>query len=81
MGQMLIDRHFGHKAGAADAQFANDDTLYRLLEDDQSSALNAGETSECAPMSVNELGEGIRRLILQIYSVFLSADGRVCIAK
>jgi hypothetical protein len=42
-----------------DAQFAADDTLYRLLEDDPSTALNAGEISPCAPMLINELGETI----------------------
>ncbi|ELU10998.1 hypothetical protein CAPTEDRAFT_203097 [Capitella teleta] len=77
MGQMLIDQHFGHRVGSSSvAVFKDDDTMYRLIEDDESSALNAGETSECAMMPVNELGEAIRRLILQIYSVFLSADGR-----
>ena len=49
MGQMLIDKHFGHNVKDDKEIFKDDDTYYRLLEDDDSSALNAGELSECAP--------------------------------
>lgn len=52
MGQMLVDKHFGHNVKSAnDVTFSADDTLYRLLEDDESSALNIGETSQCITMS------------------------------
>ncbi|KAF6028836.1 hypothetical protein EB796_012821 [Bugula neritina] len=73
-GQQLLQRHFiyavKHQQG-----FSNSDNLFRLLEDDNSGALNQGETS-CQPSSVNELGEELRKLILKVYSIYLSADGR-----
>ena len=50
MGQELIDQHFGHHV-KQEKEFKDDDTYYRLLEDDESSALNAGATSQCEPMS------------------------------
>ncbi len=78
MGQQLIDRHFGHQV-KENQTFQDDKVHYRLIEDDDSTALNAGETSQCQARPAGELGEDIRRLILKIYSAFLSADGKVCI--
>ena len=50
MGQSLLDQHFGHNV-KSEQVFKDDDTYYRLLEDDKSNALNAGETSSCQPTS------------------------------
>lgn len=51
MGQHLIDEHFGHHVkGKAKTTFKDSDSAYyRLLEDDESNALNAGDISECKP--------------------------------
>ncbi|XP_060077398.1 uncharacterized protein LOC132556952 [Ylistrum balloti] len=78
MGQNLIDKHFGHNVKSTSDEVFQDspDKYYRLLEDDESSALNAGEMSQCEPRPADELGEEIRKLILKIYNAFLSADGK-----
>ena len=47
MGQALIDRHFGHQVKDQE-KFEDRDVYYRLLEDDDNSALNAG-SSDCKP--------------------------------
>ena len=75
MGQTLIDKNFGNKA-KDEAEFKEDGKFYRLLEDDESSALNAGATSSCTPRPANNLGEDIRKLILKLYAAFLSPDGK-----
>ncbi|KAJ8305746.1 hypothetical protein KUTeg_016291 [Tegillarca granosa] len=75
MGQALIDRHFGHNL-KSEEKFQDSDVLYRLLDDDESSALNTDTMSDCEPRPAGELGEDIRKLILKIYSVFLSPDGK-----
>ena len=48
MGQTLIDRHFGHQVQDKEI-FQDADVYYRLLDDDDSSALNAGALSDCEP--------------------------------
>lgn len=75
MGQKLIDQHFGHNLKSSQ-MFEDSDTLYRLMDDDESTALNAGEMSTCEPRPAGELGEDIRKLILKIYAAFLSPDGK-----
>lgn len=75
MGQKLIDQHFGHNL-KSNQTFEDSDTLYRLMDDDESTALNAGEMSTCEPRPAGELGEDIRKLILKIYAAFLSPDGK-----
>ena len=54
MGQHLINQHFGHHL-SQDAEFRADDTYYRLLEDDESTALNSGATSPCEPKPGRQL--------------------------
>lgn len=49
MGQALIDQHFGADINKHQIIFKDDETIYRLLEDDQSTALNAGTVSQCEP--------------------------------
>lgn len=49
MGQSLIDKHFSHSVKKEGEPFRDDDTLYRLLQDDESNALNADVSSECEP--------------------------------
>lgn len=74
MGQALIDRHFGHQIKNQET-FQDAEVYYRLLDDDDTSALNAGP-SDCDPRPAGQLSEDIRKLILKIYSGFLSSDGR-----
>ncbi|XP_037343953.1 uncharacterized protein zgc:152951 isoform X1 [Pungitius pungitius] len=52
------------------------DSLYRLLEDDPNSALNAGQTAACSPIPAAELSLLVRELILKLFSDHLSADGK-----
>ena len=49
MGQSLVDQHFGGDVKKQQVTFQDDSSIYRLLEDDTSTALNGGETSECEP--------------------------------
>lgn len=49
MGQELINQHFGHNLKSAEEFEDSADVFYRLLQDDESSALNAGPLSECEP--------------------------------
>ena len=48
VGQNLIDRHFGNQV-KQDQVFKADDTLYQLLEDSDTNALNTGATTLCTP--------------------------------
>ena len=63
MGQALIDKHFGHNVVPDEIFQDAADKYYRLLDDDESNALNAGEMSECEPrlgkiiMSFNFCGQ------------------------
>ena len=50
VGQNLIDRHFGNQVNQ-DQVFRADDTLYQLLEDSDTNALNTGTTTQCTPRS------------------------------
>ncbi|XP_074642109.1 uncharacterized protein LOC141899601 [Tubulanus polymorphus] len=75
MGQQLIDRHFGHNVHKEEI-FQDSDVYYRLMEDDDSLALNSGSVSECKVSSAGELSENLRKLILLIYSKHLSKDGK-----
>ena len=54
MGQNLISQHFGRDIKKSEV-FKDDETVYRLLEDDDSTALNAGTTSECEPRPGNNI--------------------------
>jgi len=45
-GQYLLDHHFAHSLSGSE-KFEKSSSLYRLLEDDDSSALNQGDTSDC----------------------------------
>lgn len=54
-GQALLQKKymvFARGGGQQDDSFGEDtmDTLYRLLEDDPHSALNAGQTAVCSPI-------------------------------
>ena len=76
MGQELITQHFGHTLKGDEEKFTRDG-YYRLIEDDESKALNGGAISECAPVAPDELGEHIRKMILKLHARCMSADGRV----
>ncbi|XP_030845992.1 uncharacterized protein LOC593247 [Strongylocentrotus purpuratus] len=76
-GQDLLDRGYAAAVKATrDGRFEDNDTLYRLLEHDQNSALNAGLTSECEARPASDLGEDLRKLILSLYNDFLTPDGK-----
>ena len=49
MGQQLINKNFGLQVKNEET-FKDDDTFYRLLEDDDTMALNRGEVSDCEPL-------------------------------
>nr|XP_057937122.1 uncharacterized protein zgc:152951 isoform X2 [Doryrhamphus excisus]XP_057937123.1 uncharacterized protein zgc:152951 isoform X2 [Doryrhamphus excisus] len=78
--KLLADKYMAiaRGCGQTDATFgaASGDTLYRLLEDDPHSALNAGQTATCSPIKAAELSLYLRELILKLFSDHLSADGK-----
>ncbi|XP_068755580.1 uncharacterized protein [Montipora capricornis] len=77
MCRQLVERNFGHGVGKGkETEFKDDDSLYRLLEDDETTALNSGMSSLCEPRPAPEVAEELRRLILKLYSQFLSKDGK-----
>ena len=49
MGKIFLEKHFLHSAKKDSENFKDDDTLYRLLQDDESNALNADVSSDCEP--------------------------------
>ncbi|XP_029967955.1 uncharacterized protein LOC115403242 isoform X1 [Salarias fasciatus] len=82
-GRALLQRKYMvsvHGSGKQDGSFDEEkgamDTLYRLLEDDPHSALNAGQTASCSPVQASELSLILRELILKLFSEHLSADGK-----
>lgn len=82
-GQALLQKKYmviAHGCGRQDGTFGDVkdtmDSLYRLLEDDPHSALNAGETAACAPIKAAELSLLLREMILKLFSEHLSADGK-----
>ena len=80
MCRQLVERNFGHGVGKGkETEFKDDDSLYRLLEDDETTALNSGMSSLCEPRPAPEVAEELRRLILKLYSQFLSKDGKVSV--
>jgi len=77
MCRQLVERNFGHSLGKGkETEFRDDDSIYRLLEDDESTALNSGMSSVCEPRPAPQVAEELRRLILNLYSQFLSKDGK-----
>ena len=62
MGQALIDRHFGHQVKNSEV-FEDKDVYYKLLDDDESVALNAGGLSDCDPRP----GTGVHFTLYCIY--------------
>ncbi|XP_046565783.1 uncharacterized protein LOC124274466 [Haliotis rubra] len=77
MGQQLVDKHFSHQVKTGQETFRDDKVYYRLLDDDDSVALNdIGQMSECEPRQASDLGGELRKLILKLYNAFLSKDGR-----
>ncbi|XP_058471459.1 uncharacterized protein zgc:152951 isoform X1 [Solea solea] len=82
-GQALLEKKYMvsvHGSGQQDGTFGEGkdsmDTLYRLLEDDPHSALNAGQTASCTPLQAGELSLLLREMILKLFSEHLSADGK-----
>ena len=78
MCRQLVERNFGHSLEKGkQTEFRDDDSVYRLLEDDESTALNSGMSSDCEPRPAPQVAEELRRLILNLYNQFLSKDGKV----
>ncbi|KAK7108643.1 uncharacterized protein [Littorina saxatilis] len=75
MGQHLIESHFGHNI-KSNVQFQDADVYFRLLEDEDTVALNGDKITDCKPLEVNLLGEDLRKLILNLHAAFLSRDGK-----
>lgn len=82
-GQALLQKKYMvsvNGSGQQDGSFGEGkdtmDTLYRLLEDDPHSALNAGQTASCSPIQAAELSLLLRDMILKLFSEHLSADGK-----
>lgn len=74
----LVERNFGHSLEKGkDTEFRDDDSIYRLFEDDESTTLNSGMSSLCEPRPAPQIAEELRRLILKMYGQFLSKDGKV----
>ena len=76
MGKIFLEKHFLHSAKKDSENFKDDDTLYRLLQDDESNALNADVSSDCEPRPAADVGESLRKFILELYSKYLSEDGK-----
>uniref|UniRef100_A0A8C8JX76 DEP domain-containing protein n=2 Tax=Oncorhynchus tshawytscha TaxID=74940 RepID=A0A8C8JX76_ONCTS len=77
-GQMLLDRKYMvGVAGAGKGEgFGVSDRLYRLMERNPHSALNAGQTAACSPLQAAELSAILRNMILKLFSEYLSSDGK-----
>ncbi|XP_056291469.1 uncharacterized protein zgc:152951 isoform X1 [Pseudoliparis swirei] len=79
-GQALLQKKYMvsvRGCGQQDGCFGEGkDALYRLLQDDPHSALNAGQTAACSPIEAAELSLLVRELILKMFSEHLSADGK-----
>lgn len=76
-GQALLQKKYMvsvHGSGKQEDSFG--EALFRLLEDDPHSALNAGQTAACSPIQAAELSLILRDLILKLFSQHLSADGK-----
>ncbi|XP_034043132.1 uncharacterized protein zgc:152951 [Thalassophryne amazonica] len=82
-GQELLQKKYMvcvHGCTQKDGHFGEgkdpEHSLYRLLEHDPHSALNAGQTATCSPIQATELSLLLREMILRLFSEHLSADGK-----
>nr|XP_039267870.1 uncharacterized protein LOC120342896 isoform X1 [Styela clava] len=75
MAANLYRLHFLSNVHAGDA-FNDDSTLYRLLQDEPSNALNANVSVDVKPLPASELAVLLRKQILKLYGEFLSSDGK-----
>lgn len=73
---MVVVRGGGQQDGSFGEGKDTMDSLYRLLQDDPNSALNAGQMAACTPIQASELSLLLRELILKLFSEHLSADGK-----
>lgn len=91
-GQALLQKKYMvsvRGCGQQDGSFGDGkgtmDTLYRLLEDDPHSALNAGQTAACSPIEgrsgldqASGLSDPRLSLLLAWYMILLGSLGSVC---
>ncbi|KAJ8350354.1 hypothetical protein SKAU_G00254840 [Synaphobranchus kaupii] len=73
--KILMDRKFFNSVQRK-GEFEESNALFRLLEHDPHSALNAREMATCSPLQASELSEILRNMMLKLYSDYLSADGK-----
>ncbi|GFS22495.1 glutaredoxin [Elysia marginata] len=76
IGQALLDNNLANPLLNKGSSFQGGTELYLLNECDDSVVLNSGPLSECAPKSAIQLGELLRRMVLKLYSVYLSEAGK-----
>ncbi|KAK7485253.1 hypothetical protein BaRGS_00023504 [Batillaria attramentaria] len=77
-GQRLLDKHYIRPVPLSPEVFLDSSSsLYRLLEDFESTALNAGDVGEREDTEeAAKLGEAVRKQMLRLYGTFLSEDGK-----
>lgn len=75
IGNELLDLHYFHHV-TQDHNFKDKHLFYRFIEDEPVFALNGSELNSCRARSATEVGEELRRLLLDLYSEFLSKDGK-----
>ncbi|CAM1293844.1 Uncharacterised protein g855 [Pycnogonum litorale] len=74
--QLLMNQHYFHHVKQEQGFKDDPNVYYRLLQDEHLNALNSGSTSDNEPLSGPQLGEVLRKLILNIYNENLSDDGK-----
>uniref|UniRef100_A0A2C9JV79 Uncharacterized protein n=1 Tax=Biomphalaria glabrata TaxID=6526 RepID=A0A2C9JV79_BIOGL len=75
LGQNLLERQLIFSLSDSKL-FLPTSEIYQLISEDKSEALNSGTLSNCQPKEATELGEHLRRVILQLYETFLKEDGK-----
>ncbi|KAJ8256159.1 hypothetical protein COCON_G00200230 [Conger conger] len=75
MCKMLMDRKFFNSVQRK-GEFEEGNALFRLVEHDPHSALNAREMAACQPQNAAVLSEILRNTMLELFSNYLSPDGK-----
>lgn len=78
LGQELLQRKFIFPLNENEnSSFKNDaSSIYQLGSGLSNQALNKDKVNTCAQRPAGEVAEDLRKLILQIFATFLSADGK-----
>lgn len=75
LGQELMNRKFIFSLDK-NSSFKNDVSYYQLGSGFSAQALNKDQVNNCAQRQAGEVAEDLRKLILEIFASFLSADGK-----